>query len=313
MRIPLALFLGLWLCGWAVGEVFAGRALFWMLPRLGEAEPSQWAGAGFVAFWFTLWTLGGLAASGSLLRTVAGRDEIDIGPDAWRVRRGVWGLGRTRTLPVTAMRAVFLSRRGEVVAELDDRDVVLTRYGTTPEKEAIAARFPPREVPADELPRKWRAVPDGDRLRVELRRFEGAGCLVLCAAVAVAACALIVGIDELPRAAFVGCLLAAALFGALSVWGAFSRRGWLVGAGRVASWVSFPGFRRVTGFDRDSLAVTYRRDSDGDEHFALTGRANGKERTLLREMNDERTVLRLGRFLAARAGWTLRSDDIPRT
>jgi hypothetical protein len=49
------------------------------------------------------------------------------------------------------------------------------------------------------------------------------------------------------------------------------------------------------------------RDSDGDEHFALTATVHGRKRKLLHEMNDERNVMRLGRFLATHAGWTLRT------
>jgi len=311
VRVPLALFLAVWLCGWAAGEVFAARALWWMLRNGAGAQPMNWFVAAFVGLWLAGWTFGGVAAAGALLRMLAGRDEIQTGPTEWRVWRGVAGLGTERTLPVSAIRAVFVTPKGSVIAELAERDVVLTRYGTPEEKQRIAARFEGR-APENELPRRWRAVRDGDRTRIEPRGVESPGCLVLCAILAAAAVAPILRFDELPAIALVLCSLAALSFGGMVVTGAFRRQGWLAGRGSLTAWTTFFGMRRERAFDRDSLAVKHHRDSDGDDHFALVAQAEGKERTLLRKMNDDRTVLRLGRFLAAQAGWTLRGDGTAR-
>ena len=300
LRIPLAVFMLVWLCGWAVGEVFAARMLRSMI------ESRIPVGVAFAGVWLALWSAGGAMSMVTLLRALAGRDELRIGAEAWQLRRAVGPFGFTRTLRTSDMHAVYLSRSGHLVAELADRDVRLTRYGTLAERQSIAARFPSKS--GDDLPRRWRAVPHGDgRTRVEPRRFEGMGCLVVCIALAIAGAAM-----RIPQLAPVT-IGTSILFGALAVWGAFSRRGWLAGNGSVSAWTSFPGWRREIVFDRETLAVTYRVDSDGDESFALVASAGGRTRPLHRDMNDDRTVLRLGRFLARQVGWTLRVDDYPST
>lgn len=311
MRIPISLFLLVWLGGWGAGEWFAGRAFFWMLPRAigDEASPGTWMTTAFVGVWLLFWTWGGIAALGALLRTLAGRDEIRMSPLEWSVLRGVAGFGITRRLPVPEIRGVFVTASGQVIAELDDRDVLLTRLGTDAEKKWIAAQFPRAEGLEDQLPRQWRAVPEGDGVRIEPRGVESVGCVVLLVLVAAGAVVPVVRFANLPRAAFVGCLVVAVLLTALALWAALGRKGWRASSGRLTITTVFAGLRRETPVDRDSLEITTYRDSDGDDNFALVAKVRGKERSLWREMNDDRTVRRLGRYLAARTGWTLRTRE----
>lgn len=301
MRIPESIFLLAWLCGWAVGEVFAGRGFIWMVQQIlaGKAGGTEWISAIFLAIWLTFWTLGGVGAAVALVRGIAGSDEIEFTPEEWRVSRLVAGFGWTRSIPVADIRAVLLVQRGTLVAELADRDIVLTRYGTKEEKQAIISRFTPRENLDEELPRRWRAVPEGDRLRIEPRAVDSPGCLVICGLIAIGAAAPFFFVDTLPRLG----LLIPAFFAAITIWGTFSRRGWLVRRGELASFVAFPGWRREVVFDRQSLIVRSSTDADGDGTFTLIATVNGKERTLFWERNDERTAMRLGRFLVRQAGW----------
>lgn len=307
MRIPTSIFLLAWLCGWAVGEVFAGRGFIWMVQQIlaGKAGGTEWISAIFLTVWLFFWTLGGFGAAVALVRGIAGSDEIEITPIEWRVRRLVAGFGWTRVIPVADIRAVVLLPRGQLVAELADRDVEITRYGTTEEKKAIASRFVPRVNLDEELPRRWRAVPEGDRLRIEPRAVESPGCLVICGLIAIGAAAPFFFVDDLPRLV----LLIPAFFAAITIWGTFSRRGWLVRAGELASFVTFPGWRREVVYDRQSLGVRSVLDSEGDRSFILFATMNGKEKTLFRELNDERPALRLGRFLARQAGWKLKLES----
>lgn len=302
-----AIFLTIWLSGWAAGEVAAGWVLFWM-PRIGgdDVVPATWVSVLFITLWLVLWTLGGVMVAMILLRSLAGHDEIGIARDEWRVRRGVLGIGPTTRIPVSALRDVFISHSGQLVAELEDRDVILTGFAGTEERDWILSRFTKPPEAAVTLPRGWRALPDGARLRIEVRQLEGPGCLALCVLIAIVPLAFLIRFDDLPPWGLLTSLTVSVLFGALAIWGAFSRRGWLVARDSLSSWLTFPGFRSETPFDHDSLEMTSYRDSDGDDHFELAARVNGKKRKLLREMNDRRNVDRLGKYLATHAGWTLR-------
>lgn len=86
VRMGAAAFLCLWLCGWAMGEYFAGGTLAGMLaaryapgvnfdwlpharfPATGAATPAML----FLCVWVTAWTIGGCFAIGSLLSLLFG-------------------------------------------------------------------------------------------------------------------------------------------------------------------------------------------------------------------------------------------------
>jgi hypothetical protein len=59
-----AAFLGFWLCGWFVGEVFALGALGSMILNIVRkgGEPFQWFISAFLLAWLGAWTVGGAAA-----------------------------------------------------------------------------------------------------------------------------------------------------------------------------------------------------------------------------------------------------------
>ena len=87
-----AAFLSLWLAGWIVGEVVA----LWMMGAIlvsisgvGSAriqtDANNLATSGAIGFvilflllWLTLWTIGGIAAATTLLRSLAGEDSITL-------------------------------------------------------------------------------------------------------------------------------------------------------------------------------------------------------------------------------------------
>src|SRR5512138_821345 len=66
----IVLFLGAWLCGWAMGETFAIGTL------LGGRE-GKGPGA-FLALWLVLWTVGGGAAIFAFLMNLVGREVIAL-------------------------------------------------------------------------------------------------------------------------------------------------------------------------------------------------------------------------------------------
>jgi hypothetical protein len=65
------LFLSAWLCGWAMGELFAAKALF-----VGTASAKAPPPRLFLAFWLTLWTAGGASALYTWVWNVAGREIL---------------------------------------------------------------------------------------------------------------------------------------------------------------------------------------------------------------------------------------------
>jgi hypothetical protein len=86
VRLIPAAFLCVWLCGWALGEYFAGGALAtlvaerWapgaalgLLPRFhGPSGDMALPVMGFLALWVTGWTIGGVAAFSQLLSLLFG-------------------------------------------------------------------------------------------------------------------------------------------------------------------------------------------------------------------------------------------------
>jgi len=94
-RWLVSLFLGVWMCGWTVGEVTALGALF--------------AGKGpglnsFLLVWLVLWTLGGAFAATALAWNVAGREVVSVSGATLTVRREVLGVGRTSEYDAASVR-----------------------------------------------------------------------------------------------------------------------------------------------------------------------------------------------------------------
>ncbi len=97
----MILFVGFWLCGWAVGEVFEGGVLIQGLFG-GDAPWHEANGAfsiGLLVFmlaWLGGWTVGGLFAIYAWLWNVAGRQVVTVGVDGIRIENAVpmWRRGK---------------------------------------------------------------------------------------------------------------------------------------------------------------------------------------------------------------------------
>ena len=100
-----AAFLSFWLAGWAAGEAFAlwmlgagAYSLFTGRSPLSHHQPSSvifaLAAGGFLLFWLSLWTLGGIAAGHELLRLLFGRDQLVANQDGFQIVRS-FGLFRS--------------------------------------------------------------------------------------------------------------------------------------------------------------------------------------------------------------------------
>jgi hypothetical protein len=161
-------FLLFWLCGWAVGELFAAGSLLaiglaylpreWVLiPGLpSRPEPAFTLAAGaFLVVWLTLWTLGGVMAMRDLLRILGSCDEIQ------------WELRSRREIPAgQILRFREELPRPGLVVDLPRGSVELTRRGTRMERRALElalrSALPGRRAEASPtgLPAAWAATTD---------------------------------------------------------------------------------------------------------------------------------------------------------
>jgi hypothetical protein len=82
------LFLGAWLCGWAVGEFMVPTTF---LSRDLEPEARMFAMA-----WLAAWTLGGGFAIYAFLWSIFGRERVLLTPLSLRIKRDLFGTGRVR-------------------------------------------------------------------------------------------------------------------------------------------------------------------------------------------------------------------------
>jgi len=122
-RFFAASFLGVWLCGWLVGEVVALSMLFliaWQLltgvpfvhkPQLPHGG-ALYAIGGFLLVWGSFWTLGGFAALREFARLLWGREVIILRPDSLRIRTLAFPFGKTKDIPISELRGFsYQSRR----------------------------------------------------------------------------------------------------------------------------------------------------------------------------------------------------------
>ena len=85
---PAILFLGAWLGGWAFGETFAIRQVFFTSTPL--------TAQGFLLFWLAGWTVGGAFAFYTLAWSTVGREEIVVDGRVLAIRQAAGPIGRTR-------------------------------------------------------------------------------------------------------------------------------------------------------------------------------------------------------------------------
>lgn len=87
-----AAFISVWLCGWAVGEVFAVVMLF--------APATPLPARAFLLLWLTLWTLGGLVAINGALDAIGGVSSLRVDREALSVQKVAFGVPLRRSFRV---------------------------------------------------------------------------------------------------------------------------------------------------------------------------------------------------------------------
>jgi hypothetical protein len=107
------IFLGIWLTGWAFGEIMVGGIflagivqLFFktpaILPAVGQSGVAGLFGGGlFMLVWLAGWTVGGGYALYTFLWQLTGKENIEVSYDLIKIQRALFGLGRTREYAAT--------------------------------------------------------------------------------------------------------------------------------------------------------------------------------------------------------------------
>ena len=106
----ITLFLGFWLCGWAVGEVTVLTQLF--------SDDAPLEGSLFLMFWIVGWTFGGAFALLVCCWFLAGKERILLSSDRIALKREIFGWGRTREYELIHTRDLRASHRPYNLADL---------------------------------------------------------------------------------------------------------------------------------------------------------------------------------------------------
>ena len=98
----LILFLGFWLCGWAVGEIAVlgtiGSEIIQIISgqeTTGEFIVSL-AGSGFLLIWVTVWTVGGAYAIYTWLWNISGKEILEISATSISITYKVGSFGKPK-------------------------------------------------------------------------------------------------------------------------------------------------------------------------------------------------------------------------
>jgi hypothetical protein len=293
----------------------------------------------FLLVWLALWTVGGIAAMGELLRLLWSEDRIVVAGGRLTV---TWARGpfrKVRTFERDAIRGIALvGQREHLTLETHGRRLELSGLGTREERVAGAAALraelaltedPPA---ARGLPAEWEEIvtPEGERAlvaRLATRRTQAkvasAGTMLLAVVTFVLARESVTSArPDLLIPAFI--LLVFTLGAAAgTVWLARGRFEWRIGSGRVTLRRRYgSGLKDV--FEGRRLLLDTNTDSDGDPWFELFALAGAEKlrrpglirwqsgqpkdrRSIARVMNDATSVRDLAAWLSRETGLEL--DD----
>jgi hypothetical protein len=102
-NIPMLLFLAIWLCGWAIGEVMVPIDALVGLTS-GQGKMGGGEGLLLLLVWFPFWTVAGLVIMFALWWNLAGREVVILSDGALVVRREVGSLQRSRSFDLAGVR-----------------------------------------------------------------------------------------------------------------------------------------------------------------------------------------------------------------
>lgn len=320
-RFVEAVFLSVWLCGWAAGEAFAlfmiGHGIYSLVtgrPSFGSNKPIQLGAAlavgCFLAVWLTLWTVGGILAIRELLRSLWGEDRLVLNQEFLVRFRRIGPFVFTQRLARNEIRRVFLQRSGSglstLAAQLGAGIVALTDLGTPAERSEAATRLRATLGLVEEdqstgpaaLPEDWQETisPRGGILLVpNLQTRRKQALVVSIIAIIAWTVAVLLAWESLfdlklwVVTVMVGA--AAAWLGWQALWLNRGRKEWRIERGKLVHQRRF-GVEVTELAEARALELTESSDSDGDRWYELdaidlsapaysTSRSAGKARERL--------------------------------
>jgi hypothetical protein len=252
-----AVFLSLWLVGWAVGEAFVIWVLIWGARsmffggapdafREAEAMATVLLLGLFLLMWLTLWTLAGAVTVGGLLRLLFGRDRIVASPEGLVIEHH-YGLFRSRrSVPRDEVKRVYrLADDGVLCVETTRGSIEVTQLGAAADRveleRALHAEFHVSSDPRPDgaLPNGWIEIVFSEHAALiedpVIRRKQAKVAWALCGSCLILAVYLISVARELTALWLVGLIVGA--IACLAGWGAirlsFGRSEWKLEHGRV--------------------------------------------------------------------------------
>ena len=334
-RFGSALFLSVWLVGWAAGEAFALWALVvgaWALltgspmtsgSELLELGPAL-AGGLFLLVWLSIWTLGGYAAAAELLRLLFGGDEITARADGLEVVHRYGPFRSKKFILGAELRSIHrLPRTHALVATTTRESVELTRLGSHDDRARLAEMLTQElrlgtTTPPAALPEAWREMKsvEGETVLVrdpDTRRKQARVALLITLPVLATAVVLLIQTAQNPNlgalAAVVTAFALALSYGAARL--SFSRSEWKITPGKLTL-QRRSGSKLTTKFTGVSLELRETSDSDGDPWYELVAVGDGtaallhrnpkaNTRVIHNRSNDPGEIRALGEWLSARA------------
>jgi len=280
-------FLGVWLAGWAIGEVvvtcilcFGAWALLTDQPPGANREPLAPEFAIpmglFLLFWLSFWTLGGFLAGREFLRLLFGCDRITATVDGLTITHS-YGIFRSRdNLSRNEIRRIYRQPRNAALCAETTRGIVeLTRLGTVTERaeleQKLNAAYELSTAPRSEgaLPPDWCEITNPERETVliknpDTRRKQARVAWMICMVISSVALYLIAAADKQPSLWGLAAILALAsmLIGWGAIWLSLGRKEWLPEKGRLILQKRF-GQNRTRKFEGAALEVI--EDNSGDD------------------------------------------------
>jgi hypothetical protein len=319
-------FLTIWLCGWALGELFAGAALLALLAQgLGldaDAIPGFKFDGGasggaipigaFLVVWLSFWTLGGVMAMRQWLLSVWSRERISVANGTLRIERHFGPWRTQRSVELHALGPLQIAHRsGALHATVAGKRFEIARLGTWAERvllrDQLAQLTGARVTDDDHLVREAKArlregwelsvTPTGETLLRRdplMRRKIARGVGLLAAACSIGFAWLISGwITRGQAGSWVGGVVLASLTSGL-IYAAlrlgYGEAGWVLRRGSIAQRLGIGSRIRTIEYPNAALELALTTDSDGDETFRLRI-VSGHKQILIDSDADSATAL----------------------
>ncbi len=338
-RVRDALFLCLWLCFWAVGEVlalfFLGEGIWALLtgrPAAGADEPLRMApalGAGaFLLVWLAIWTVGGVMAIQEFFRLVWAEDRLALDRDVLRCTRLRGPFTSSCALARREIRRVFVQPTNTtLMVQIKSNLMKLTDLGTPAERTEAARQLCAAIELSEEnasvepaaLPDDWQeaAGPRGERLLVPNLKTRRQQAVVIAIITGVVWTGLVLlARESLSEPTLWVVTLMLTMMGVWlarqTLWLFRDRKEWRIEPGRLVHQRRCAG--AVTELcEARALELTESRDSDNDAWYHLhainlapspfthAGQTPDKIR-IMHSIHDPTESRCLGRWLSQQAG-----------